>query len=129
MLFLKRKLRPYHSLGGYTPKLATPELMQHIHDVIKDTVTPSWINSVPYNYSEAVAGVLKANEWCNMATIFFPLVLISMWGEGSKHQSVLNAVRLREILDHTMLLISAISLVFTHSMTEARSNTYLDCMT
>ena len=61
MLFLKRKLRPYHLLGGYTPKLTMPELMQHIHNVIKDTVTPSWINSVPYNYGEAAAGVLKAD--------------------------------------------------------------------
>ena len=78
MLFLKCKLRPYHSLGGYTPKLAIPELMQHIHDVIKDTVTPHLINSVPYNYNEAAAGVLKADEWRNMATIFFPLALISM---------------------------------------------------
>ena len=129
MLFLKRKLRPYHSLGGYAPKPAMPELMQRIHDVIKDTVTPSWINSVPYNYGEAAAGVLKADEWRNMATIFFPLALISMWGEGSKHQLVLDAVRLCEILDHTMLLISAISLVCIHSMTEVRSNAYLDCMT
>ena len=105
MLFLKHKLRPYHLLGGYTPKLATPELMQRIHNVIKDTVTPSWINSVPYNYNEAAGGVLKADEWRNMATIFFSLVLISMWGKGSKHQLVLDAVRLCKILDHTMLLI------------------------
>ena len=52
--------------------------MQCIHDVIKDTVTPSWINSVPYNCGEAAAGVLNADEWCDMATIFFPLALISM---------------------------------------------------
>ena len=128
MPFLKRKLRPYHSLGGYTPKLATPEVMQRIHDVIKDTVVPSWINSVPYNYGKAAAGVLKADEWRNMATIFFPLALISMWGKGSKHQSVLDAEKLRKVLDHTMLLVSTISLVCMHTMTKARSNTYLDCM-
>ena len=74
----KHTLTPYHSLGGYTSKLVMPELMQCIHNIIKDTVTPSWINSVPYNYGEAADGVLKADEWCNMATIFFPLVLISM---------------------------------------------------
>ena len=63
MSSLKCKLRPYHSLGGYTPKLTMPELMQHIHDVIKDTITPSWINAVPYNYSKAAARVMNGATW------------------------------------------------------------------
>lgn len=103
--------------------------MRRIHDVVKDTVVPSWINSVPYNYGEAAAGTLKADEWRNMTTIFFPLALISMWGEDSIHQTALDATKLREILIHTMLLVSAISLVCMHTMTEARSKAYLDYMT
>ena len=51
-----------------------------------------------------------------------------MWGEGSIHQTTLNAIKLREILDHTMLLVSAILLVCMHTMTEARSKAYLDYM-
>lgn len=90
---------------------------------------PTWINSVPYNHGKAAAGVLKADEWRNMATIFLPLALISMWGEGSTHQTALESARLREILDHTMLLVSAIALVCMRTMTQARSNSYLDYMT
>ena len=60
-----------------------------------------------------------------MTTIYFPLALISIWGEGSVHQSTLNAIKLHEILDHTMLPVSAILLVCMHTMTEAWSKTYL----
>ena len=102
--------------------------MWWIQDVINDTVVPSWINSVPYNYGKAAASILKADEWQNMTTIYFPLALISMWGEGSIHQTALDAIKLCEILDHTMLLVLAISLVCMHTMTETRSKAYLDCM-
>ena len=120
-LFPKQKSKPYPSAGGHIPKLTTPELMQQIQDIIKDTVVPLWINSVPYNYGKAAAGVLKADEWRNMTTIYFPLALISMWGEGSIHQTTLDAIKLCEILNHTMLLVSAISLVCMHTMTETWS--------
>ena len=96
---------------------------------MKHTAVPSWLNSVPYNYGTATARVLKANEWRNMATIFFPLALISTWGEGSIHQTALNSRKLCKILDHTMLLVSAILLVCMHTMTEVRSKFYLDYMT
>ena len=129
MLSLQHKLKPYPLLGPYTPKLATPKLMHHIHHVIKHTAVPSWLNSVPYNYGTAAARVLKADEWCNMATIFLPLALISVWGEGSIHQTALDSRKLCEILDHTMLLVLVISLVCMHTMTEARSKSYLDYMT
>ena len=125
-LFPKRKGKPYPSAGRHIPKLATPKLMQRIQDVIKDTAVPLWINSVPYNYGEAAAGTLKADKWQNMTTIYFPLALISMWGEGSIHQTTLDAIKLHEILDHTMLLILAILLVCMHTVTEARSKAYLD---
>ena len=127
-LFPKRKSKSYPSAGGHIPKLATPELMWQIQDVIKDTVIPSWINSIPYNYGEAAASILKADKWRNMTTIYFPLALISMWGKGSIHQTALDAIKLHEILEHTMLLVSAILLVCMHTMTETQSKAYLDCM-
>ena len=129
MLSLQHKLKPYPLSGPYTPKLAMPKLMHCIHDVIKHTAVLSWLNSVPYNYGTAAARVLKANEWYNMATIFLPLALISIWGEGSIHQRALDSRKLCEILDHTMLLVSAISLVCMCTMMEVRSKSYLDYMT
>jgi hypothetical protein len=103
--------------------------MHRIKDVIKNTAVPSWLNSVPYNYGEAVAGTVKADEWHNLSTIFLPLALISMWGDGTSHASPEEAAQLRQVLDHTMLLVSAIWLACMHTMTQARSAAYLRCMT
>jgi hypothetical protein len=54
--------------------------MKHIQDVIANTATPSWLNLVPYNFSDAAAGPLKADEWRTMTTVYIPLALISLWG-------------------------------------------------
>jgi hypothetical protein len=43
-------------------KVATPAIMEQIHDVIRDTATPSWVQSVPYNFGDPGAGTLKADE-------------------------------------------------------------------
>jgi len=103
--------------------------MRCIKDVIRDTVTPAWLESVPHNYGDAAAGTLKADEWCNLSTVFIPLALISMWGEGTSHESPEDAIKFRRILDHTMLLVSAISLACMRTMTHMRATAYLNCMT
>lgn len=102
--------------------------MTRIQNVIRDTAVPSWLNSVPHNFGEAAAGTIKADEWRNLSTIFFPIALISMWGDGSSHATANEAFRFRQILDHTMLLVSAISLACMCTATAARSAAYLDCM-
>ncbi|KAI6037172.1 hypothetical protein BKA83DRAFT_4041305 [Pisolithus microcarpus] len=55
--------------------ISTPEVMQHIQNVIKETTIPSWLRSVPKNFGEAKAGTLKADEWRTLATIYLPLAL------------------------------------------------------
>ena len=102
--------------------------MQRICDVIRDTSVPSWINSVPYNFGDAAAGVLKADEWRILATIYLPIALISIWGSNSSFISEDDAPTFREILDHTMLLVSAVSLACMRNMTPSRSQAYLECM-
>ena len=64
-------------------KVVTLEVMQRIRDVVCDTVTPSLISSGPYNFGDASAGTLKADEWHTMSTIYIPLALVSMWGVGT----------------------------------------------
>jgi hypothetical protein len=103
--------------------------MARIKEVISDTSTPSWLNSVPKNYGDAGAGVMKADEWRSLSTIYLPLALISMWGVGTAHTSPADSIRFRRILDHTMLLVSAISLACKHTMSQARSSAYLACLT
>ena len=46
-----------------TQQLITVDIIQYIQEVIKNTSTPSWVNTVPKNYGEASAGTIKADEW------------------------------------------------------------------
>jgi hypothetical protein len=98
--------------------------MQRIKDVIRDTVTPSWLSTVPRNYGEAKAGTVKADEWRTLYTVYLPIALVSVWGEGSSHPSPEIGRKLREILDHTMSLTSAITISCMRTMTRARATTY-----
>jgi hypothetical protein len=98
--------------------------MQRIRDVIEHTATPSWINSVPYNFGDAAAGPLKADEWRTMATIYLPLALISLWGEGTSHPSPDICIKLRRVLDHTMALVSAVTLLCLRTTSQARAIAY-----
>ncbi|KAF8582369.1 hypothetical protein K439DRAFT_1271545, partial [Ramaria rubella] len=72
-----------------------------ICNVMKDTVILSWINSVPPNFGDATAGMLKADKWCTLSTIYLPLTLISLWGAGTIHPNPSNH-KFRE-LETTML--------------------------
>jgi hypothetical protein len=105
-------------------KITTPEVLQRIRDVIKDTATPSWLNSVPYNFGAAAAGTLKADEWRTMWTVYLPIALVSLWGEGTLHDSADVSQKLRDVLDHTMALACAITLACLRTMTRARATAY-----
>ena len=124
----QRLQRAYASNKEPPLKIATAEVMRCIKTVIKETTVASWINSVPHNYGDSAAGVLKADEWRNLATIYFPIALISLWGEGVSGP-IKNAVQFRRVLDHTMLAVSVISLACMRTMTKARSDAYLSCLT
>jgi len=98
--------------------------MARIREVIKDTATPSWLPSVPHNFGDAAAGTLKADEWRTMTTVYLPMALISLWGKGTSHASQSAAARLKGVLDHTMALVSAITLACMRTMTETRMTAY-----
>ena len=98
--------------------------MRHIREVVKHTVTPSWIYSVPHNFGDSAAGSLKADEWRSMSTIYLPLALVSLWGEGTSHASAEVGEKLRRILDHTMALVCAITIVCTRTVSQARAAAY-----
>lgn len=110
--------------GDQPIKLAPPEVLQHVKSVVNDTVTPSWLNSVPSNFGDAAAGTLKADEWRTMFTVYIPIALVSLWGEGTTHPSPNVARKLRDALDHTMALVSAITIACMRTMTRARATSY-----
>ncbi|KJA21998.1 hypothetical protein HYPSUDRAFT_202492 [Hypholoma sublateritium FD-334 SS-4] len=83
-----------------TTNHGTQEVLNRIREVISDMDTSAWLPSVPRNYGLAAAGTLKADEWRTMATVYFPIALISMWGEGSVHRSEEVSKSARLLLDH-----------------------------
>ena len=100
-----------------------------VRDVIRDTATPSWVRSVPYNFGDPAAGTLKADEWRTMITIYLPIALISLWGEGTSHVSIDEATHLQCVLDHTMCLVSAVWLTcMLRTMTTFRAKAYREYM-
>jgi len=103
--------------------------MARIREVIRDTDTPSWLSSVPRNFGDASAGNLKADEWRTMSTVYLPISLVSLWGEGTSHRSPSVAASLREVLDHTMALVSAVSLACARTMTSNRMLAYQNYIT
>jgi hypothetical protein len=103
--------------------------MARIREVVRDTDTPSWLESVPHNFGDASAGNIKADEWRTMCTVYFPISLVSLWGEGTTHHSPAVANSLRQVLDHTMTLVSAVSLACGRTMTKTRMMAYRDNIT
>jgi hypothetical protein len=67
---------------------------------------------------------LKADEWRTLATVFVPIALISLWGDGFVDGTPHTQAVFREILDHTMHLISAVLLVCKRTATRTRASSY-----
>ena len=91
--------------------------------VIEKTVRPSWLNSVPKNYGDAKAGSIKADEWRTLSTVFFPIALITLWGDDDGSAPPESSF-LMKALDHTMALFQATILACRRSMTVSRASAY-----
>ena len=105
------------------PKLCTRECMQHIQSTIKNTATPSWVNSVPHNYGDPSAGSIKADEWRTLATVYLPVALVTLWGHENGSPPAPNNPLLC-VLDHTMALFQAVILVCRNTMNKDRASKY-----
>ncbi|KAF8583379.1 hypothetical protein K439DRAFT_1318835, partial [Ramaria rubella] len=103
-------------------------VMRHIRSVIANTDTPSWLRSVPRGFGDAAAGTMKADEWRTMYSIYLPLALVDLWGEGSSHPSPEFSMKFSRVSDHTMTLVSAIIIACKRTMTEACATAYRDCL-
>ena len=97
------------------PRIVTPETMHYIQHVIKETITPSWINSVPHNYGDANAGTIKADEWRILSTVYLPIALVILWGDLNRFPPLEGSYNLK-VLDHTMSLFQAVTLICQYTM-------------
>jgi hypothetical protein len=94
------------------PKVTDIHTIRYIQCVIKDTVTPSWINLVPSNYGENAAGTIKADEWHVLSTIYLPIALVTLWGDDSVDGVVGKSnTHLGHVLDHMMVLFQGVMLI------------------
>ena len=104
-----------------TQQLITVDIIQYIQEVIKNTSTPSWVNTVPKNYGEASAGTIKADEWRILSTVYLPIAFITLWGFENGHCPGENNHNL-QILNHTMALFQAVIIMCRDAMS-------VDCAT
>jgi hypothetical protein len=88
-----------------------------------ETITPSWVNSVPANYGEAAAGTIKADEWRTLATIYIPIALVTLWGDDRGAPPPEESHFLK-VLDHSMALFQAVIVVLRYSMNISRATKY-----
>lgn len=117
--------QPLKSDAPDSSLLVNENVMQRIHNVIKNTTTPSWIRSVPSNFGARNAGTLKADEWRMLFTVFLPIALISVWGDGTIHHSDSARKRALSVLDITMHLVTAVTISCMGSLTPMLADTYL----
>ncbi|KAF9042674.1 hypothetical protein BDP27DRAFT_1244376 [Rhodocollybia butyracea] len=92
----------------------TPETLPHIQKVIRETVAPSWLNSVQKNYGDAKAGSIKVDEWQTLNSVFLPIALITLWDDVSESGLLLKA------LHHTMALFQATIIACRYTTTAPR---------
>jgi hypothetical protein len=59
-----------------------------------------------------------------MYLVYLPIALVSLWGEGTTHRSADTATKLRAVLDHTMELCCAVTIVCLRSMTPTRAEAF-----
>lgn len=98
-----------------------------IQRVIRDTIRPAWVDSVPKNFGEKSAGSVKAAEWRTLSSIHLPIALIIRWGDANGSappQDDSEAGYFLKVLDHTMALFQATIVALRHSMSVRRANIY-----
>ena len=110
--------KPLRDTTGTIPvseKTINETSFRFVQQVIANTTTPAWVNHVPKNYGEKKAGSMKADEWRLLITIYLPIALVLLWGEDASRADLLN---------HTMALVQAVTLVCRFGSTPERASKY-----
>ena len=98
------------------------EVLQQVREVISKTDVPSWFQTVPYDWGSAAMGTPKADEWRNMATVYFPIALILSWGGRATDAEGQHRLHLLEL---TMCIVQATWLACRRSTSRERGSAYL----
>ncbi|KAM5544379.1 hypothetical protein V8D89_002039 [Ganoderma adspersum] len=114
-----RRLKHPRKSTKQVTKIITPSVFDKFHHIVKHTVTPSWVGSVPYNFSEAAASTPKADEWRTVFTMYLPITLLLLFRQPD------SSPHLKAILDHTMQLVCAVLLACKRTMNSSCMERYL----
>ena len=120
---IQRMTKPLVPANPQSLKIGMPAVIKCIREVIKNTSTPSWLHSVPYNFGASQAGTLSADEWRSMANVYLPLAFVKLWGDAPATHSQ-DTDDFQYVLDHSMALFSAVRLACSRTMTYERREAY-----
>lgn len=98
--------------------------MDAIRHIIKHAEKPSLLRSVPWNFGEAKAGTLKADELRTLFTVYIPIILVLKLGKGSTHPDARSAAYARVVLENTMHLVCAVILACKRTTSFERAERY-----
>ena len=125
-----RKGRPLINPNPRLPRIVTPVVIERIRVVMRDMVKPSWLDSLPSDlhilFGSKGAGSFKADEWRTFFTVYLPVALTSLWGEGTEHASQEASNYFLSLLDHTMSLVCAVLVAGSRLMSNSRATKYRD---
>jgi hypothetical protein len=93
-------------------------VLETLRRVVTQLVKPSWVRGISVNFGAASAGTPKADEWRMLFTIFLPIALVQLWSHYPLND------RRRQVLNHTMHLVSAIAIVCRQSMIDSLATAY-----
>lgn len=122
---MEMPISPLDDTAQYFLKPDGATTLAFVQQVIGETTTPSWINSVPLDYGEDRAGTIKADEWRTLATVYLPIALVLRWGMQN-HGAPADESSALVMLDHTMALFQAVTIVCCYNMTGERIAAYRD---
>ncbi|KAL5512130.1 hypothetical protein ACEPAG_3651 [Sanghuangporus baumii] len=122
-----RFVRPLQSSSGSSAALPQPTIIgltNHIQHTLALASTPAFVRSVPKNFGSSSSGKIKADEWRTLSTIYLPLALVSyVYYSGEVRNDTLRG-RFSDIIDHSMDLVQAVSVLFKQSATQSDIEAY-----
>lgn len=109
--------RRHQSLQPPTQPVSSVDMLHRLREVIRDVVTPSWIEAIPEDFGAASAGTPKAAEWRTLFRIHLPLALVSLLSDGASPQFT-------DVVDNTMELVLALIVSCRGTTSEDHATAY-----
>jgi hypothetical protein len=86
-------------------------VIEKIREVIRIVEKPTWVRGLSQHFGSESAGTPKADEWRMLYSVYLPIALIQLWAHFPPTD------RRRQVLVHTMHLVSAILIVCRRTIT------------